>query len=150
PFNIDVAQVLFCARRYEEAVKAFQHALEMDPNRWNAHYNLARVYEKQGREGEAVAEYLEAIRLGWGKPEQVAPLEAAYAAAGLRGFWQKKLELEKREAARSYVSPFVIACLYARLGEKEQVFAWLEKAYREHSTQLINLKVEPVLDPLRS
>jgi TolB-like protein/DNA-binding winged helix-turn-helix (wHTH) protein/Tfp pilus assembly protein PilF len=150
PFNIDVGQVLLHARRYDEAVKALRHALEMDANRWNAHLILAPVYEGQGREGEAFAEYLEALRLGWEKPEEAAPLKAAYAAGGLRGFWQKKLELEKRKAARSYVSPFFIACLYARLGEKEQAFAWLEKAYRERSNQLINLKVEPMLDSLRS
>lgn len=35
------------------------------------------------------------------------------------------------------------------MGEKDQAFAWLEKAYSQHSNALTKLKVEPAYDPLR-
>jgi len=40
--------------------------------------------------------------------------------------------------------------MYARLGEKDRAFEFLEKAYRDRSAELINLKVEPVFDFLHS
>jgi len=33
----------------------------------------------------------------------------------------------------SYVSPYGIAVIYAGLGDKEQAFAWLERAFKERS-----------------
>jgi hypothetical protein len=35
------------------------------------------------------------------------------------------------------------------LGEKEQAFEWLEKAYEERSSALVYLKVDPSFDSLR-
>jgi len=43
-----------------------------------------------------------------------------------------------------------IAEFYARLGEKDQAFAWLEKAYVQHSDGLVRLKEELGFDNLRS
>jgi hypothetical protein len=43
-----------------------------------------------------------------------------------------------------------IAHLHTRLGENEQAFAWLDKAYEEHDMWLATLKVEPKWDSLRS
>ena len=40
--------------------------------------------------------------------------------------------------------------IYAGLGEKDQAFAWLEKAYDDRSSYMVYLKVEPMLDRLRS
>ncbi len=40
--------------------------------------------------------------------------------------------------------------IYIGLGEREQAFTWLEKAYDERAWQLGFLKAEPIFDPLRS
>jgi hypothetical protein len=40
--------------------------------------------------------------------------------------------------------------MYARLGEKDPAFESLEKAYRDRSAELVELKVEPVFDFLHS
>lgn len=48
----------------------------------------------------------------------------------MRGFWQKQLDSFKEKDRQRYFPPFVIAGIYAPPGEKEQVFARLEKAYR--------------------
>ena len=50
----------------------------------------------------------------------------------------------------SYVPATDMALIYAGLGDKDKAFAWLDKAYEEHSFSLSNLKVEPRFDPLRS
>ena len=46
------------------------------------------------------------------------------------------------------MSPYSVAKVYASLGEKEQAFTWLEKAYNERHPDFIELKVEPSLDNL--
>lgn len=55
-------------------------------------------------------------------------------------------ELSKRK----YVPSFFITIVYIGLGEKDRAFEWLEKAYQERHPHLVNLKVQPVYDPLRS
>src|SRR5947208_16754403 len=48
---------------YDEAVRAFKRAIELDPESAHAHDNLATVYSEQGRYLFALQEYLEALRL---------------------------------------------------------------------------------------
>ena len=148
--NVDVGEVLLYARRYDEAIEALTHALEMDPNRGNAHYDLAQAYEQKGMYPDAVAEYLQGFSISKNR-EKIAALREAYAAAGMRGFWQKRLEQYKERSKQGYVEPTGIAVMYARLGEKDQALEWLEKAYQERSPNLAGLKGwPPALDPLRS
>lgn len=58
----------------------------------------------------------------------------------------KLLELDRRRP----LDPSPIIFTYLALGEKDEAFRWLEKGYRQHSTALRILKVEPFYDPLRS
>ena len=48
--------------------------------------------------------------------------------------------------AVSYFSPAQLAVLHSVLGDREQAFALLEKAYAVHDPQLIYLKVEEHYD----
>lgn len=48
-----------------------------------------------------------------------------------------------------YTDPFWVAPVYAALGDKDEAFVWLEKAYQEHSAGMVFIKVEPTLDRLR-
>jgi hypothetical protein len=56
-------------------------------------------------------------------------------------------ELEKL-SERRHVSPYSVANVHIGLGDKEQAFAWLERAYREHSHFLALIKIDPRLDSL--
>ena len=74
----------------------------------------------------------------------------AYAMAGKRGEALKMLEELKQLSNRRYVPPSGMATVYVGLGEKDQAFEWLEKAYEERDRWLVFLKVDASLDPLRS
>ena len=80
----------------------------------------------------------------------LAFLGRAYALAGKTDEARKTLAQLKELSARRYVSPYRVAMIYAALGDKEQTFAWLEKAYQQRLHNMIFLKVEPELDGLRS
>lgn len=43
-----------------------------------------------------------------------------------------------------------MAEVYIGLGDKDEAFRWLERAYKEHDSWLALLKVWPPFDPLRS
>ncbi len=77
-------------------------------------------------------------------------LAHAYAVAGKKGQATKLLNELKDLAKQRYVPAFHIATICAGLGDKEQAFAWLEKAYEEHSGWLIFLKIDPRLESLHS
>ena len=60
------------------------------------------------------------------------------------------IEELKERSKRSYISPTIIAFIYTGLGEKDQAFAWLDKAYDGRDFILVMLKVDPTYDSLRS
>ena len=56
----------------------------------------------------------------------------------------------KEMAKQKYVSAYDLALLYTGLGDKEHAIEQLNKAYEERAGWIINLRVEPLFDPLRS
>ena len=80
----------------------------------------------------------------------MASLAQAYAVAGRRAETRQVAGQLIKASRVHYVPPFFLAVIYATLNSKDQAFSWLEKAYREHDSYLVRLKVEPGLDSLRS
>ena len=144
-----VEHILYHARRYDEALEEYRKVLEKDPNSINAHLGLGEVYVKQGRYEEALAEMLKARPLAKG-PRQLARIGAVYGAAGKRDEAIKILEEVKGLTGKRYDLGTHIAAIYAALGDKDQAFAWLDNAYEAHTFVLIELKVNPMFDTLRS
>ena len=146
--NLNLGVILHYARRYDEAIEAFRQTLELDRNNSFAQVQLGSAYAAKGMYAEAIAAYQEAIKLGEDTPRTQTLLGTAFAKAGERA---KAQEILKRlQSGRDYVSPTGLAVLQAALGEREQAFASLEKAYTSHDLQLQYLSVDPALDSLRS
>ena len=86
-----------------------------------------------------------------GNPEVEANLAHAFAVSRRTAEARKVLDQLLARSTRSYVSPFDIAVVYAGLGNRDQAFAWLEKAFDERPRTMLSLKVNPRLRiPLRS
>ena len=79
--------------------------------------------------------------------EEVAGLLDA-GALGAEGYWRWRLDFFRERAKREYVEPSQFARIYAYLGEKDEAFEWLEKAFEERA-DMRGLKVSPEFDPLR-
>ncbi|HEX9423825.1 MAG TPA: tetratricopeptide repeat protein [Pyrinomonadaceae bacterium] len=142
------------ARRYAEAVRRYGETLELDPNDASVHEELGDVYEQMGLHEKAMAEYERAMTLV-GDDELAAILCRAYAKEGsagaLRAVAREQLErLNERVKQGHYVPAtyFARACL--RLGDKEQVFRWLEKAREERNVYPLMMKSDPFYDSLRA
>ena len=89
-----------------------------------------------------------------GDPESAAALARDYERQGhrtaFRNLYRKRLEAYSALANETYVSPMVFATFNALLGEKEKAFAWLQKAFAEHSPWLMYIKYDPTFESLRS
>jgi tetratricopeptide (TPR) repeat protein len=147
--NARVGHTYYFARRYDQAIEQYKKTLELDPNFAIAHLRLGWAYTQKGMHREAVEEFLSGNALAGESPETIAALKQAFATSGIRGYWAKSLELELEKTKHRYVSAYEIAIIYARLGEKQQAFDWLDKACEERSSALVYLKVEPSFDSLR-
>lgn len=147
-YNRNVAMSLYFARRYDEAIEQFQKTLELDPDMPTAHSWLASSYEQKGLYQQAVEARLKGREFIGAKTEAVAELREAYASSGWKGYWRKELELRQEWATQGNARPREFAEIYARLGEKDQAFFWLEKACE--NPYFFDLNGDPFWDGLRS
>lgn len=49
-----------------------------------------------------------------------------------------------------YVAPVNIAAVYVGIGDRDRAFAWLDKAFDDHSQWLSEIRVDPAFDPVRA
>lgn len=146
----DAGQAYYWARRYDEAIKQYRQSIQMDPNDPATYLGLGIVHEQKGMYDEAVASYEKAISVSRRASYLLGPLGHALAASGRRAEALKILDELKAMSRKEYVSPYDLAILYTGLGEKEKAIAQLNKAFEERAGWIMDLKVEPFFDPLRS
>ena len=70
--------------------------------------------------------------------------------SGNREEAQKIIERLKELSVNEYLAPYNIAVIYADMGERNQAFVWLNRAYHERSYLLTYLTVDERLDKLHS
>jgi TolB-like protein/Tfp pilus assembly protein PilF len=149
--NASAAFVYLQGRELDRAAAQAQKCIELDPTHAPAaHLHLGRVYEQRGKFQEAFAEFEKAISLSARSPIMLAALGHAYAVSGKTSEARNLLQELQQLSRQRYVSPDYIAVLYAGLGEREQAFTWLQRAYEEHSAWAVVSKVDSRLDGLRA
>lgn len=143
------AAAYYFNREFERAAQECKKALELNPKYFMLHYILGRTYARMDMNAEAIAE-LKAKGVTPGEvPLMDAVLGLAYSVGGKPEQTKRIVEAFKAQAKKRYIPATYFGMLYAGLGDKEQAFIWLEKAYEERADGLTWLNVEPMLDPLR-
>jgi len=148
--NTIVAWAFYFAGQYDEAIIQCHKALEIDSSFSWAHYRLGQAYEGKEMFAESIAELEKAKELYPGNTEILAALAHAYAASGSKTKAQEILHELQEESDRGSCSAYDIALIHSGLGDNDQAFHWLEKAYQEHDGSIIHLKADPRLDGLHS
>lgn len=148
--NTNLGLIYYRMREYDLALKQLGLTLEMDQAFDAAHSWRGGAFEHKGMNEQAIAEYQLAITLSGRRPGTLAALGHIYGALGRREDAQKVLDELNDLSGRRYVSPVYIALIFAGLGDNDQAFHWLEKAYQERSNSLHALRAEPGWDSLRS
>jgi TolB-like protein/DNA-binding winged helix-turn-helix (wHTH) protein/Tfp pilus assembly protein PilF len=148
--NATLAGRLRDAGQYDQAINFGQRTLEMDPNFVPAHSVLGATYEAEGNWAQAILEYQKAVDLSQNNPTSLAALGCAYGYSGNREKARNILATLREASKIHYVSAFDMAAVFAGMGEKDNAFHWLEKAYSERESQMAFLGITRRMNGVRS
>jgi len=143
---------LFHARHYEEAIRELRSDLAVHQDNASTYWSswfLGFALIANGQPDEAIPVLENALTISERSPAVIGVLVRAYAHAGRRAEALRLLDELKRRQQTGYVPAAAFVNAHLGLGDNEQAFAWLERAYQEHSQILQYIKVHPFFDPLR-
>jgi eukaryotic-like serine/threonine-protein kinase len=130
--NTNYAVLLMQTHRYPESLAQFQKVLERDSGFAPAHYKLSQLYATTGRFADAVNE----LQGAFPKPIPVS--------SDAKGYLQLILQMHGTDVTTA------AAVAAALLGDRDQAFQYLEKAYADGDNELLIGIRYPAIDPLRS
>jgi TolB-like protein/DNA-binding winged helix-turn-helix (wHTH) protein/Flp pilus assembly protein TadD len=143
--------VYFQLRDWNRLVETGLRETSANPTEWTAHAELGAGFEGKGKLPEAIAEYQKAADLSNGNLDAVASLGHAYAVVGNKVAAEKILRRLEQESKAGHASAYLVATIYAGLGNKDKALELLEESYREKFFDVAwNLKSDPRIDNLRS
>jgi TolB-like protein/Tfp pilus assembly protein PilF/tRNA A-37 threonylcarbamoyl transferase component Bud32 len=140
----------YYARRYEQSRFHLERAIAMDPNAEETYRVLGHTLAIEGAHADAVAVLEDAVVMPGSGSYTRATMGYAYALAGRRHDATRILHELEAEAAVAYVSPVALATLHLGLGHVESALDWTERALEARRGWLVYLRVNPILDPLRT
>jgi tetratricopeptide (TPR) repeat protein len=137
------------AHRFDDAIKHYKSALELDPEFIWAHMYLAQALEQKGDYKEAVREFENTIKLTGGSNCVLAMKAHAHAVAGDKTSARQILHGLKSSSNRKCMPSYDIAATHAALGESRQMGFWLNRACTERNMKVFTLMQDPRFDLLR-
>ncbi|HSE42446.1 MAG TPA: tetratricopeptide repeat protein [Acidobacteriota bacterium] len=150
---MNYAEMLRAAGKDQEAIEQLKKTIRLDPAYDAPHFALAQIYENKSLIREAIAETIQAYKLQ-GDEDAADLLSEAKDAAGYQEakttIARYTLESLSELAKQKYIPPIEFARLHAKLDEKDEAFRWLEKGFKERSSQLIYIRVIDDFKNLRS
>jgi serine/threonine-protein kinase len=133
--------VLFALRRYDEARAAYRESMRPDKKLGGTWAGLNEIAAGQPA---AALPLCEPAREAWAAQ---ACLAMAYHRLGRRKDAQAMLDRMRQEQGDSLAYQY--AEIHAHWGEPARALEWLQTALRLHDPGLLDIKVDPFLDPLR-
>jgi len=150
PINNALAGRLLAGSRYNEALQQVQETLELDAHFAPAHQTLGWIYLHSGKQEKAIREFQNALQLsGTEDTDLQLDLGFAYAVTGKQDEARRILAKLEELHEQGVVPSGSVAILHGALGESNEAFAWLEKAYEERDPQLTYIKAGRRFEPLR-
>jgi len=156
--NTAAAWLFYFARQFDHAQKQARNALELDPNFYAAHSVLADIYQAIG-DYEAFFQEREKVAALSGNEEmrsRVAAMRQAYSAGGPKEMYREKVKQLQKIGGSPFLptvaasTHYSLAIAYGHLGNNDLAFEHLEQGYRDRGFEMLILKNDPDLDPLRS
>jgi len=145
-----VGRFFYYQRDYDAAILEYRQAIDLDPGYPWSELFLSLTYEQTGRFEEAIRHRQRALSLMGAPPKVVQELGDAFATGGEEAVLRKRAaDGEARAAELGYVTSTELAQVWVQLGDPDRALGWLERAFEDHTRDLIYLAVEPAFEPLR-
>ena len=149
--NTDEANILFSANRADEAFEQWQKAIELDPNSAYTYRERSDGYQFSGNETASIEDYSKFLELSGKSADKIAEFRRTALKQGLKEIYRKDLnDLLAQQKRGKNISFITVAIYYTLLGQKEEAFKYLEKAYANHSAEMVLLKPYKPFTTLRS
>ena len=148
--NTALGEAYYQARQFRESIGPNQEALSIDPHYAVAVINMGRGFEQMRMYPEARQAYQSILAFAPNDPVLLALLGHLYAVTGQQAAARGIISQLQQISGNRYVPSVYVALIYIGLGDKNQAFAWLDKAYAERCEYLVYLPTEPAADPLRN
>ena len=142
-FHLGQGYTLYLAGRYDEAQAELQKTLDLNPQAAFAHLTSGVIFIARGKPQLALGE-IEKEPSEWGRLTGQA---LVYHALGREE--DSNAALTELIAKYHTDSAFQIAQAYAFRGQTDKSFEWLERAYKQRDGGLTDIKIDPILKPLR-
>ncbi len=138
-----LGRALYDARRYEEAVAAFAEVISLDPD-------FKVTYGERGLSFYALGDLQSARAACESKPDYWLSQQClAVIYDKLRRHADAEAELSKIKSAQGDTAAYQYATIYAQWGNLPKALEWLETALRLRDPGLLDLKTDPLMDPIR-
>jgi len=144
------ANLLYMARRYDEAIQKSYSVVDMDPNFPEAYEYLKRSYDQTRSFPQAIAARQKRRSILGLDSSETPALRAAASAKSPRVYWRSRLEQELEEGKEEGLQAFEMAEILAQAGDKDRALNWLEQACADDDFMIMYIRVAPNLDSLRS
>jgi serine/threonine-protein kinase len=131
--NTILASTLYSGGRHEEASQQIQRTIDLDPNFSVAYWVRGQINEDAGKIDDAIRDYQKNAELGAPSDQVQAVIASLYARNGKRADAEKILNQLRNESQRRFVSSYALAEIEAVLGNKDEAFRRLGKAYDERT-----------------
>ena len=141
--------VLYYGREYDRALGLIDDTIALDPTFSIAPYFKGWILQEQGDLENAIAALESAVELSNGSGITLAALAQARGLAGDIDSAREILDRLTNPELTPNPPAYEIAKVYLALGEKDELFAWLERAYERRANQIVFAKVDPQLDSIR-
>jgi adenylate cyclase len=148
--STDMGFNLYYDKKFDAAIQALNSTLELNPRFILARLWLGRVYQIRKMYPEAIAQYQLALNVAPQWPVAWSQIGSVYGVSGNEAGARRILDTLSSLSSRKFVTSYGVALVHMGLGEKEQTFVWLNKAYDERSHWLVWLNLDPRWDPIRS
>jgi tetratricopeptide (TPR) repeat protein len=141
---------LYSGRRYDQLIAEHPTIISSWPDSrflyWDSH--LGATYREQGRLEDALAEYERAQQAAGDQP--LFGYAVTLARAGKTAAAKAMVERLLAAGRDHYVNPVGVAAAYTALGDRDQAFAWLDRAAADRTSFLWGVATLPEFDSLKS
>jgi adenylate cyclase len=146
--DLTVAMLAEAEHKYDQAIELDRNILS-EHDHFVARMLLALLYADKKQYPDAVSEGQKAVALAVDDPDANLVLANIYAQSGQR---DKALAIVREFVSnkKAFLVPYTVAGVYAELGDREQMYQWLDKGIELRTAAMLKLNIAEAFDPYRS
>ncbi|HEY0427025.1 MAG TPA: winged helix-turn-helix domain-containing protein [Pyrinomonadaceae bacterium] len=145
----DFAGYFYCRREYDKAVEQSQKVIKIDSTFPYAYGFLWIAYNQKGMRTEAVETIFNLYKIYGYDADKLAAENAVFQKNGYRAFWQYEFDEAQNPNSKRFYNNYQRAIQALNLGDKEQIFIYLQKSFEARERWFLNLSTDPQWDEIR-